>query len=141
LAEGFVMSVNLLFEETENKMKIKTYLASSSIETGLMRTLIGDSCLAVGSSVAGRAAASVRPLSGVEAGGSVATGLVVGTVVEVLVAEEAAPPVVAVALPGFLAGPVLAAGISNTLIAKRSGPTTSTSEIAKNKGISNRKIF
>jgi hypothetical protein len=64
------MSVNLLFEETENKMKIKTYLASSSIETGLMRALVGDSRLAVGSGVAGRAAASVRPLSGVEAGGS-----------------------------------------------------------------------
>ncbi len=106
-----------------------------------MRAFVCHSAFAVCAGVARRAAASVRTLTSVEAGGSVATGLVVGTVVEVLVAEEAAPPVVAVALPGFLAGPVLAAGISNTLIAKRSGPTTSTSEIAKNKGISNRKIF
>ena len=93
-----------------------------------MRTFVGDSRLAVCSCVARRAAASVRPLSGVEAGGSVAAGLVVGAVVQVLVAEEAAPSVVAVALPGVLARSVFASRISDALIAEWSGPAATASE-------------
>ena len=105
-----------------------TYLTSSTVEAGLVRALVRDSALAVGASVAGRAATSVWTLAGVEAGGSVAAGLVVGAVVQVLVAEEAAPSVVAVALPGVLARSVFASRISDALIAEWSGPAATASE-------------
>ena len=87
-----------------------------------MGALVGDPALAVGASVTRWAAAGIRTLAGVEAGGAVATGLVVGAVVEVLVAEESAPSVVAVALPGVLAGSVLAAWVANALVTESSGP-------------------
>ena len=67
-------------------------------------------------------------MAGVEAGGSVAAGLVVGAVVQVLVAEEAAPSIVAVALPGVLARSVFASRISDALIAEWSGPAATASE-------------
>ncbi len=68
-----------------------------------MRAFVCHSAFTVCAGVARRAAASVRTLTSVEAGGSVATGLVVGAVVQVLVAEETTPAIVAVALPGVFA--------------------------------------
>lgn len=52
--------------------------------------------------------------------------LVVGAVVEVLVAEEAAPALLAIALPGFLAHTVQAAGVTDALIAEPPLPTNAT---------------
>ena len=107
---------------------LSTYLASAAVKARLVRALVGDPGLALGAGVAGRAAASVGALAGVEAGGSVLAGLVVGAVVQVLVAEETAPAVVAVALPRVLAGAVLAPGVPDALVAKGTSPTAATPE-------------
>ena len=103
-------------------------MASAAVKARLVRALVGDPGLALGAGVAGRAAASVGTLAGVEAGGSVLAGLVVGAVVQVLVAEETAPAVVAVALPRVLAGAVLAPGVPDALVAKGTSPTAATPE-------------
>ena len=87
-----------------------------------MTALIADPALAVGAGVPGRAATSVGALTGVPAGGTVLTGPVVGAVVEVEIAEESAPAVIAVALVGLLAGPVDAAGIVDALVAELARP-------------------
>ena len=112
----------------QKKSEEAAYLASSTVKAGLVGALVGDPGLAVGASVAGRAAASVGALAGVEAGGPVAAGLVVGAVVEILVAEQAAPAVIAVALPGVLAGAMLAPGVPDALIAKGTSPSTAAPE-------------
>ena len=98
-----------------------------------MRAFIGHPAFTVCASVARWAAAGIRPLSSVEAGGSIAARFVVGAVVQVLVAEETTPAIVAVALPGVLAGAVLASRVSNALVAKRTGPTITTPETKREK--------
>ena len=87
-----------------------------------MLALVADPGLAVGAGVAWRAGAGVGSLAGVPACGAVAAGLVVGAVVEVLVAEETAPALVAATLVGLLAGAVHAAGVELALVAVRAGP-------------------
>ena len=67
-----------------------------------MRALVADPLLAALAGEAGRAAARVRTLPSVAAGGAVLARPVVGAVVEVLVAEEPAPAAVAVALVSTL---------------------------------------
>ena len=87
-----------------------------------MRALVGDPALAVGPGEPRRAAAGVGSLTRVPAGGAVPAGPVVGAVVEVLVAEEAAPALVAVALVGPAASPVDAARVADALVAVGPGP-------------------
>lgn len=84
--------------------------------------------LAVRAGEAWRARAGVRALAGVEAGAAVVAGLVIGTVVEILVAEEAAPAFVAEALPGFVTTSMKTPGIPHALIAVGTLPSVVTSE-------------
>jgi len=84
--------------------------------------LVGDPRLAVLARPARRAAASVGALAGVSAGGAVLARAVVGTVVQVLVAEEAAPAFVAAALEGLGAGAVHAARVAHATVAVRALP-------------------
>lgn len=106
--------------------KCVTYRAAASVLAGIAVAFIGLD-LAVGAAVAGLAGTGVTPLAGVGAGGPVRARLVVGAVVEVLVAEEAAPALLAIALPGFLAHTVQAAGVTDALIAEPPLPTNATS--------------
>lgn len=71
---------------------------------------------------AGLAAAGVAALARVAAGRAVHAGPVVGAVVEVLVAEEAAPAFLAVALPWLTASAVRAAGVADALVAHSALP-------------------
>lgn len=75
-----------------------------------------DLNLAVGTSVPRAAGARVAALAGVGAGGRILAGLVMGAVVEILIAEESTPPFLAVALPGLLAGAMQAARVSDALV-------------------------
>jgi hypothetical protein len=84
------------------------------------RAQVGFALLA---GVALRAAAGEETLAGVEAGAAVAAGPVVGAVVEVQVAEETAPALVAQTLPRLVAGAVVAARVLQTLVAPRARPS------------------
>ena len=59
-------------------------LASTAVEAVLMGALVDDSHVTVDAGVARWAAATVRALAGVEAGGSILAGLVRGAVVQIL---------------------------------------------------------
>lgn len=83
--------------------------------------------LALGAGVALGALARVAAGAGVEARAAVPAGFVVGAVVEVLVAEEAAPALVAHAVPRLDAAAVDAAGVPLALIAQRPFPAGLTS--------------
>ena len=119
---------------------MKTYLASPPVETGLVVALIADPGLAVGAGVAGRAGARVRPLPGVAAGGAVLARAVVGAVVEILVAEEAAPAVVAAALVRLLAGAVDAARVANAGVAQWAG-VAGLASVKRKKGIRSNLLY
>ena len=88
-----------------------------------MRTLVGDPGLAIGTRPARSARTGVRALASIEASGSVLAGPVVGAVVQVLIAKEAAPAFLAMASPGLVAGSMLATRIPDTVGAECSGPT------------------
>lgn len=103
------------------------YLASASIKTWLVRAFVGDPRLTIGSGPSGWATARVGALARVEASGAVLARLVVGAVVEVLVAEQTAPALVAVALVGLLAGPVFAAGVADAFVAVATSPSSAAS--------------
>lgn len=83
---------------------------------------VRDQDLAVGAHESGLAVASVRALSGVEADALVLARLVIRAVVQVLVAEQSSPSLVALALPGFLAGSVYASRVRLAFCAQRSLP-------------------
>lgn len=85
-------------------------------------------CFAVRAGEAWRARAGVRALAGVEAGAAVVAGFVIGTVVEILVAEEATPAFVTEALPGFVTTSMKTSGIPHALIAVWTFPSIVTSE-------------
>ena len=91
--------------------------------------------LAVPAGVPGRAGAGVAALSGVQAGGAVHARGVVGAVVEVLVAKEAAPSGVALAGVGLGAGAVLAARVADALVAVDASPSRPTPIEKKNRGL------
>jgi hypothetical protein len=78
---------------------------------------------AIGSSVLGRTGAEVGTLASVEAGAAVLAGLVIGAVVEILIAKQTAPTHVAVALPRLLARAVHTAWIADALVAQLSLPS------------------
>lgn len=88
---------------------------------------IGERRLALVAGETWRARAGVQALAGVEAGAAVHARLMVRAIVEVLVAEQSAPALVALAIPGLLAATVKTSGISDALIALRALPAVVTS--------------
>lgn len=82
--------------------------------------------LAVESRVLRRTDAGVAALAGVVARPAVLTRAVVGAVVEVLVAEQAAPALLADAVPGLGAGAVEASRMSLALVAELAHPARMT---------------
>lgn len=103
------------------------YLTRSAVEAGLMGAVV-YLALAVGAREARGTVARVRALARVEARAVVPARPVVGTVVEVLVAEEPAPALVAQAVPRLLARAVQTAGVTLALVAQRALPPVVTSE-------------
>uniref|UniRef100_A0A8D8Y3F2 Uncharacterized protein n=1 Tax=Cacopsylla melanoneura TaxID=428564 RepID=A0A8D8Y3F2_9HEMI len=73
-----------------------------------------------------RTSASVRPLACVETGSAILTRLVIGAVVQILVAEQTAPAFITQALPGFMARAVQTAWVTLALITELAFPTTAT---------------
>lgn len=100
-------------------------VAGATVEAGLA-VAVEERDLAVGAGEAGRAGAGVAALAGVEAGATVVAGLVVGAVVEILVAEEPAPALVAETFPGLLAAAVEAARVTDARVAEGTGPAALT---------------
>lgn len=90
-----------------------------------MRTII-QFLFAVRSRKPRRAAARIRALPGVETSATVSTRLVIGAIVQVLVAEQAAPPFITQALPRVLAGPMQTARVPLTLVTKTAFPPAVT---------------
>lgn len=102
-----------------------THIAASSVLARVAVTFVGLQ-LAVGAAKAWSACAGVAALTCVSAGCPVGTGLVIGAVVEVLVAEETPPALLAVALPRLVACSVKATWVADTLIAGGALPAHST---------------
>lgn len=98
--------------------------AASTILARVGVTFI-DFNLTVGACVPRSARTSVAPLTSVGACGTILTRLVVGAVVQVLVAEKATPAFLAVALPRLLTGTMKAAWVSDALITISPLPTHS----------------
>ena len=88
---------------------------------------------AVGAPEARGTHASVGPRVGVVAGCPVLARLVVGAIVEVLVAKVASPALVAVALPSLVASAVLAAGVLFARVTCVSFPAGQTTAKKKRK--------
>lgn len=88
---------------------------------------VAELLITVGAGVAGRAATRVRALARVETGAAVSARLMVGAVVEVLVAEQPAPAFVAQTVPRLLAGTVSAVRIRFAFVAQSTLPATVTS--------------
>lgn len=101
------------------------YLTASSVLAWIAVTDV-DLLLTPVPSEAFLARTGVAALASVGAGGSVLAGFVVGAEVEVLVAEQAAPALLAVALPGLAARPVLAAWVPAALVTGRALPAQTT---------------
>lgn len=74
----------------------------------------------VGAEIAGRTFACVRALAGVGAGAAVEARLVIGAEIEILVAEQATPALLAVAFPLGIAGSMYTSWVQFTLVASRS---------------------
>lgn len=98
--------------------------AQASIPTGLAVALPDLSVTRVPCE-ARLAGTGVAPLARVHTGGPVTTRLVMGTIVQILVTEEASPALFAGALPGLLTGAVFTGRMSLTLIAEGSLPALS----------------
>lgn len=103
------------------------YLTRSTVEARQVGAIV-NLTLAVSSREARGTVARVRALARVEARAVVPAGPVVGAVVEVLVAEEPAPALVAQAVPRLLARAVQTAGVALALVAQRTLPPVVTSE-------------
>lgn len=99
-----------------------TVLARSTVEARMMGTVI-QFPLTVGSCKPRGAAARVRTLSSVEACPAMSAWLMVCAVIEILVAEQAAPTFIAEAVPGLLAGPVETSWIPLALVTKPPFPS------------------
>lgn len=102
-----------------------TYIAAASILARVAVTFIGLQ-LTVGAAKAWPACAGVAALTRVGAGRPVGTGFVIGAVVEVLVAEEAPPALLAVALPRLGACSVKATWVADAFIAEGALPAHAT---------------
>lgn len=98
-----------------------THIAAASVLAGVAVTLVGLQ-LAVGTSKARPAVAGVAALACVGASGTIGAWLVVSTIVQVLVAEEAPPTLLTVTLPRLAACPMEAAWVADAFIAGRALP-------------------
>lgn len=96
-------------------MVVDTYVAAAAIFAGVAVTLVGFQ-LTVGSPKARSTRAGVASLTGVGAGCSIGAWLVVGAVVEVLVAEEAPPALLTVTLPRLAACPMETAWVAHAFV-------------------------
>lgn len=105
-------------------------MASATVEAGLA-VAVQERDLTVSTSETGCAGTGVAALAGIEASAAVVAGLVVRAEIEVLVAEQATPALVAEALPGFLAAAMKTARVTDARVAEGTGPATLTP--AKNK--------
>lgn len=95
--------------------------AGAAVQAGLLLA-VRDLHLAIGAREAGLALARVRALARIKADAAVLAWLVIGAVVQVLVAEQAAPALVTDALPRLLARAVHAARIRFAFVAQRPLP-------------------
>ena len=102
-------------------MSISAYLTLAAVPAGILVTLVHHPLLAVPAGEADGAGAGVV-LAGVEAGGSVVAGPVVGAEVEVLVAHLTSPALGALTGPGLGAGAVHTAGVDLAVLAEVSLP-------------------
>lgn len=102
-----------------------THVATASVLAGVAVAFVGLQ-LTVGAPKARPARAGVAALTRVGAGGPVGAGLVIGAVVEVLVAEEAPPTLLAVALPRLAARSVEATRVADAFIAGGALPAHAT---------------
>lgn len=84
---------------------IVTYVTTASVLAWVAVTFVGLD-LAVCSAETGLAGTGVTALAGVGAGSVIPAGLVIGAEIQVLVAEQATPSLLASALPGLAAGAV-----------------------------------
>ena len=106
------------------------YLALAAVPAGELVALVDHPGLAVSPSEADGTGAGVV-LAGVEAGGAVVAGPVVGAEVEVLVAHLTSPAFGTLAGPGLGAGPVDTAGVDLAVLAQVALPALVTSETEK----------
>lgn len=97
--------------------------------------------VALGPGEVGRTRARVKALARVEARAAVLARRVVGTVVQVLVAEHATPSLFAQTLPRLLAVTVHATRVYLTLVTSGSRPTGVTSATRKEKKINKTVLF
>lgn len=102
-----------------------THIAAASVLARVAVTFVGLQ-LTVGPAKAWPAGAGVAALTRVSTGCPVGTGLVIGAVVEVLVAEEAPPALLAVALPRLAARSVEATWVADAFIAGGALPAHTT---------------
>lgn len=107
-----------------------TYITAASILAGVAATLV-DLYLASVPTEAFLARTRVTALASVGACCSVHAGLVVGAEVKVLVTEEAAPALLAVALPRLATGPMHTARVADALIAGRTLPARATFALSR----------
>lgn len=96
-------------------------IAAASVLAGVAVTLVGFD-LTIVPTEARPACTGVAALACVGAGSIVRAGLVVGAVVEVLVAEQSSPALFTVALPRLATGAMQAARIADTLVTEGSLP-------------------
>lgn len=108
-------------------------LTRTTVLTRIVGTAAVQLDFAVDARVARRAAASIRALARVEANAVVLAGFMVGAVVEVLVAEQSTPALVADAVPLLLACSVQASRIPLAFITIPAGPSALTSETIERK--------
>lgn len=97
-------------------------ITAASVPAGVAGALIALD-LTVGTGESWPTVAGVAPLSSVGAAGAVSAWLMVGTVVQVLIAEEATPALLTGALKRLRAGSMQTTWISHTLIAKATLPS------------------
>ena len=91
-----------------------------------MRT-IAQLYITVDAGVTGRAATCVRSLPGVEAGTAITTRLMIRTVIEILIAEQSSPTLVAETVPRLDAGTVYATWVTFAFVAVSARPTAMAS--------------
>lgn len=82
--------------------------------------------LAIVAAVSRCTLARIQALASVEAGAAIHAGTMVRAVVQILIAEQTAPALVAYAVPGLVACAMHAARIRSALIAQRSSPALLT---------------
>lgn len=116
---------------THTKKEKKTHQANTYNTRGaIYARLVGAVVpldLTVGSGVPFRTAAGVASLAGVCASSTILARLVIGAIIEILIAKQSAPALVAVALPRLVASTMGTSGVPDALVTGLSLPTHSTS--------------